>query len=162
MFDQKANQDSCHDYLDDQACDARVMRMSATWHGDYHHAGRGVGQYAIASKTRPMPPSRPRTALVGFGGSALGLVSLLALGGFAYGLQDAYARRDGAAAAGEKAFFYVNDFIVDALHELLLKVVSSANLLGFADAMANATGYCLASLVAKCAACGAAVVGAVF
>ena len=145
------------EYDRDPVYNQRIERMSAEWRGTYRNAGRGIGQYAIDLHLAQRRGARLHAAL----GSALrggfALLSLLALTGFVWGLQDAYVQQDGAMMAEEKVFFYLNDFIANGLHALASRIFTSPDMLGLTDAVTSATAIGVATLVAKFAACGATV-----
>jgi hypothetical protein len=105
------------------------------------------------------PPVGLAASLRGFAKCIIEFAALVAAAGFAFGIMDARACGDTAAAAEAKAFWGLNDIIVDGCRTVSLKLFSSLDLLNIIDATAQATAFCLAELLAKGAAYGAMAYG---
>jgi hypothetical protein len=143
----------------DPASTERITRMSAEWRGAYKNAGRGIGQYALQVTMPQSPSHRASAAVGGLARIVLGFLAPMALAGFLFGAHDAYAHHDVAAVAGEKLFVALDDALVNGLHDVARRVVSSPDVLGFLDAATRGTAGVMAGLVAQAAACGATAMG---
>jgi hypothetical protein len=132
---------------------ARDPRMSAQWCGPYDTGAAGA--LGLARPARRGLAAAVRGVVRG----AIQFACLLVAAGIAFGVMDAVACGDTAGAAEAKAFAAINDFIVDGCRAMSLKLISSLDLLNAVDAAAQATGYCVATLLAKGAAVGALACG---
>jgi hypothetical protein len=130
----------------------RALALANGAHGAYRHAGRGIGQYALAREPAWVSRNNPPNALRRFGNHAAVAGVLLAAGAFLFGFWDAVAAGDSPGLAQDRVFFHLQDILVTGPHMVALKVFGSSGLL---DAVLSAAGFCVAVLTAECAGLGA-------